>query len=65
MLYNTSGAFAGLESTVYDGRGNEREEIRYESAGTLKDKTRYSYSFDRYGNWVVQKTYEWDSQNGK
>jgi hypothetical protein len=62
LLYNASGGFAGLESTIYDTRGNELEGIRYEPTGTLKDKTKYSYSFDNFGNWVVQKTYEWDSE---
>jgi len=65
LLCDVKGAFAGLESTTYDRRGNELEEVRYQPTGVLKDKTKYSYSFDRFGNWVVQKTYEWDSATNK
>jgi hypothetical protein len=65
LLYNVSGGFEGLESTTYDNRGNELEEIRYQPSGALKDKTKYTYSFDNFGNWVVQKTYEWDSETNR
>jgi len=60
LLYNVNGAFAGLEFTIYDDRGNELEEIAYDSTGALKDKTKYTYRFDKFGNSVIQKTYEWD-----
>jgi hypothetical protein len=62
LLYSASGAFAGLESTSYDSHGNELEEIRYDFTGALKDKTKYSYQFDKFGNYVTQKTYEWDAE---
>jgi hypothetical protein len=65
LLYNANGGFAGIESTTYDRRGNELEEVRYQPSGALKDKTKYSYTFDRFGNWVVQKTYEWDLETNK
>ncbi len=60
LLFNANGAFAGLESTLYDRRGNELEEVQYDSGGSLKRKTKYSYRFDRFGNPIVQTTYEWD-----
>jgi hypothetical protein len=60
LLYNVNGGFSGLESTTYDRRGNELEEVRYQPNGAMKDKTKYSYLFDNFRNWVVQKTYEWD-----
>jgi len=40
------------------------EDIQYKSDGAIKAKTKYSYSFDRFGNWVVQKAYEWDLDTG-
>jgi hypothetical protein len=64
LLYNVNGAFAGLESTVYDSRENELEEIQYDSTGALKEKTKYSYRFDKFGNSAVQNTYEWDAKTG-
>lgn len=65
LLYNANGGFAGLESTNYDRRGNELEEIRYQTNGALRNKTKYSYSFDTFGNWVTQRTYEWDSETNR
>lgn len=61
MLFKANGEFAGLESHRYDTRGNEIEEVRYGSEGTPKEKTKHVYRFDRVGNPVVQKTYEWDA----
>ncbi|HEY0765416.1 MAG TPA: hypothetical protein VGD61_23765 [Pyrinomonadaceae bacterium] len=60
LQFKANGEFAGLESTRYDRRGNELEEVRYGSDGTLKDKTKYVYRFDSFGNPIVQETYEWD-----
>jgi hypothetical protein len=62
LRYNVNDALAGLESIVYDERGNELEETEYDSTGALKNRTKYSYRFDKFGNSVVQKTYEWDSE---
>jgi len=65
LLYTMTGAFAGLETTTYDRRGNELEEVRYQATGGVKGKTKYSYVFDNFGNWTVQKTYEWDSETNR
>lgn len=62
LLYNVNDVFEGFESTVYDGRGNEIEEIQHDSTGALKSKTKYSYRYDKFGNWVTQRTYEWDAE---
>lgn len=58
-LFKANGEFAGLESTRYDKRGNELEEVQYGSDGTPKEKTKYVYRFDHFGNPIVQETYEW------
>jgi hypothetical protein len=65
LLFNANGAFAGLESTVYDRRGNELEEVQYDSGGSPKGKTKYSYRFDQFGNPTVQNTYEWNGESSR
>lgn len=65
LLFKVDGNFAGLESTKYDRRGNEIEEIEHDERGLVKKKVRYSYRFDRVGNWIQQNTYEWTEENGK
>ena len=64
LLYDASGEFAGMVSTVYDSRENKLEEIQYDSTGGLKDKTKYSYRYDKFGNYVIQKIYRWDAKTG-
>lgn len=63
--FNSDGEFVGSSLSKYDGQGNELEDIRFERNGELKEKTKYTYIFDRFKNWTVQKTYEWDTENGK
>jgi hypothetical protein len=62
VLFKANGEFAGLESTRYDGRGNELEQVRYGSDGTPNEKTKYVYRFDHFGNPIMQKTYKWDAE---
>ena len=54
-----------MTMTSYDRRGNEIEDIRYDENGNVKEKTRYQYKFDKLGNWLEQKTFEWNTENGK
>jgi hypothetical protein len=57
LRFKSNDAFAGMNITRYDRRGNEIEEIEYEANGNLKDKKVYKYKYDRLGNWVEQTTY--------
>ncbi|MEO8649620.1 MAG: hypothetical protein ABI539_10690 [Acidobacteriota bacterium] len=60
--FNAAGGLVGSSLSVYDGMGNELEDIRFDEKGDLKEKTRYEYVFDRLGNWTIQKTFEWDGE---
>jgi hypothetical protein len=65
LFYDSNGAFAGFETTDYDTRGNEVKTTEYGPTGVFKSKTKYSYLYDRFGNWTVQKTYEGDTEIAK
>jgi hypothetical protein len=65
VSFDSSGAFAGSELSTYDSKGNELEDIEFDANGVLKRKTKYEYVFDSFGNWTVQKTYEWNTEKGK
>jgi len=65
VKFDARGVFVGSSVSRYDSKGNELEDIVFDQKGELKEKTRYVYVFDSLGNWTVQKTYEWDIENGK
>jgi hypothetical protein len=57
LRFKSNGAFAGMDITRYDHRGNEIEEIEYDANGNLHDKKAYKDKYDRVGNCVEQTTY--------
>lgn len=63
--FNTSGAFVKMTKLSYDSRGNEIEDIEYDQNENIKEKIRYEYEFDKLGNWIVEKTYRWNTEDGK
>lgn len=65
LSFKVDGSFAGLESTKYDRNWNEIEEVEYDATGSLKKRVRYTYKFDRFGNWIQQNTYKWVEENGQ
>jgi YD repeat-containing protein len=65
MFFKVNGQFARMTLTTYDRRGNEIEDVKYDENGNVKEKARYEYKFDRLGNWLEQKTYEWETEDGK
>ncbi|MEP7039091.1 MAG: hypothetical protein ABI891_12185 [Acidobacteriota bacterium] len=63
--FNTSGAFVKMTTLSYDSKGNEIEDIEYDQNENVKEKIRYEYEFDKLGNWIVEKTYRWNTEYGK
>lgn len=63
--FNSRGQLLSSSEIRYDDQGNELEDIQFDQKGELKGKTRYEYVFDRQGNWTVQKTYQWETENGQ
>ena len=62
VLFKANGEFTGLESTRYDRRGNELEASAIWLRWNSKEKTKYVYRFDHFGNPNMQETYEWDAE---
>jgi hypothetical protein len=55
LLFQATGEFAGVETVRYDNKGNEIEEIAYDSSGVLEYLRKYSYErIDRHANWTRQ-----------
>jgi|EndMetStandDraft_9_1072997.scaffolds.fasta_scaffold576909_1 hypothetical protein len=65
LRFKSNGAFAGMNITRYDHRGNEIEDIEYDANGNLKDKKAYKYKYDRVGNWLEQTTYGLAREGGE
>jgi len=65
LRFNVDGRLAIRETTTYDLHGNELETIEYDSNGLLKEKTKYEYRYDRYGNSIEECTYEWVNEGDR
>jgi len=65
LYFNTSDTFVKITTISYDDRGNEIEDIEYDQNKNVKEKIRYQYKFDKFGNWVEEKTYRWITEDGK
>lgn len=63
--FNTSDAFVKMTTLSYDSKGNEIEDIEYDQNENVKEKIRYEYKFDKFGNWIEEKTYRWNTEDGK
>jgi hypothetical protein len=63
--FNTSGAFVKMTTVNYDSRGNEIEDIEYDQNENVKERIRYEYEFDKLGNWIVEKSYRWNTEDSK
>lgn len=65
LSFDSRGNLVASRLSGYDAKGNELEDIEFDASGSLKSKTRYEYVFDRLGNWIIQRTLEWDGRGSK
>jgi hypothetical protein len=63
LSFHADVSFAGFGERHYDRRGNEVEDTEYNADGTLRLKVKYSYVFDKRGNWIRQDTYKLTREN--
>jgi hypothetical protein len=58
LSVKADGRLGGYSSHKYDSRGNEIEDIEYSADGSMESRTKYTYAFDKRGNWIRQYTFE-------
>jgi hypothetical protein len=56
--YNADGSFKGITTQMFDEHGSEIEEDRFFSNETLNMKYRYTYEYDKEGNWTRKITHK-------
>lgn len=63
--YNAKNELVESWTTARDACGNELETIQYDGEQKVKTRVRYEYGFDHQGNWIEQRTYDWDLEKEK
>lgn len=59
LKFLANGQLVDVSRLSRDSKGNETEDFEFDAKGSLKNRIRYEYKFDRRGNWIEQKTFRW------
>lgn len=66
LVYSANGSLNQKYLSTLDGRGNEVEEVIYETKDdSIRSRYSYSYEFDAKGNWIKRVSSKWGTKDGK
>lgn len=63
--FSPKGDRLGKGTVTYDEKGEVAEMIFSPSDGSAEKKEKYTYEFDRHGNWIKKTLYHWVMEKGK
>lgn len=63
-LYKEDKSLENKLTTNYDDKNNVVESIVFSPTGRTIEKRKYEYEYDKNGNWIKKKIYEWTFRDG-
>lgn len=65
ISFSAKGEILGKGTITYGEKGNIAETIFSLSDGSPEKREKYTYDFDRQGNWVKKTLFHWETDDGK